>query len=136
MLAREQGWQFDNPLQDVWSQETCNTGCWSVYLGFYCDVSSDWLLRYINNIKENRYQHAPPQCSGDIIADHMGLGKSLSMIALVASTFRPSCETMKVGHSRCTLLIIPSNCKWRHQTTVIVIRAYYSQSSNQEQLAT
>jgi hypothetical protein len=30
MLAREQGWQLDDPRRDIWSRELSNTGCWLV----------------------------------------------------------------------------------------------------------
>lgn len=42
-------------------------------------------LRFVNTIS-NAYQvEEPPQFSGGIIADPMGLGKTLTMIALVAT---------------------------------------------------
>jgi hypothetical protein len=41
MLAREKGWQFDISLRDVWSQETCITGRWSVYFSLFCGVVAD-----------------------------------------------------------------------------------------------
>jgi hypothetical protein len=42
-------------------------------------------VRYINNITNEEQDITPPQFRGGILADQMGLGKSLSVISLIAS---------------------------------------------------
>jgi SWI/SNF-related matrix-associated actin-dependent regulator of chromatin subfamily A3 len=40
--------------------------------------------RYINTITELSQKTVPKDCKGGLLADQMGLGKSLTMIALIA----------------------------------------------------
>jgi hypothetical protein len=43
--------------------------------------------RFINTISQTGHTEAPPDLHGGIFADPMGLGKSLTMIALIAKDF-------------------------------------------------
>ena len=48
--------------------------------------NTDWeLYRYRNNVKGDFQGQPPPPFRGGILADQMGLGKTLQMIALIAS---------------------------------------------------
>src|SRR5947209_19227077 len=69
MLRRERGWLLHASQSDLWRLDKNPIGC----------------NLYINNLTEDAQTDAPPQFRGGILADHMGLGKTLSMIALVAS---------------------------------------------------
>ena len=69
--------------------------------------------RYLNNVSGNRQLHAPRAFRGGLIADHMGLGKSLSMIALIASDANemgPRHPSL-TEHAKTTLIIVPSTRK-------------------------
>ncbi|KAF4985603.1 hypothetical protein FDECE_16440 [Fusarium decemcellulare] len=69
MLQRENGWAWDGCRPDIWEIGTSRRG--EEY--------------YFHNRVSNTYQSdEPPQFYGGVIADPMGLGKSLSMIALIA----------------------------------------------------
>lgn len=71
--------------------------------------------RFINRISAAQQLEEPPQFSGGIIADPMGLGKTLTVIALAASDLeRGESQTVMsdLGHPEkpsisATLIIIP-----------------------------
>ena len=68
MQQRERGWALESDKHDIW------------------EVSDTTQGRYFINRVSNSHQDDPPQqFSGGIIADPMGLGKTLTMIALAAS---------------------------------------------------
>jgi hypothetical protein len=91
MLLREQGWAWDGSRPDIWeAQERGQQQYW-----YHCLVPS--LLRhlhiltyysFINRISGTIQDDRPPQFYGGIIADPMGMGKTLSMISLIASDIR------------------------------------------------
>ncbi|KAH0560094.1 hypothetical protein GP486_003387 [Trichoglossum hirsutum] len=60
-----------SPQQDLWSVEMSPSGS----------------RIYTNNITQDTQSDAPLQFRGGILADHMGLGKTLSMISLIAHDF-------------------------------------------------
>ncbi|RYP60974.1 hypothetical protein DL769_007911 [Monosporascus sp. CRB-8-3] len=68
MLRRETGWAFQGPEADIWSIVDNANGRF-----------------YVNAISEIGSNEPPPQLHGGIIADPMGLGKTLTMIALAAT---------------------------------------------------
>lgn len=71
MLRRELGWNLRSSVPDLWE----------LY-----DNSTNRV--FINRINDS-HQHEPPQgFSGGLIADPMGLGKTLTMIALVATDLK------------------------------------------------
>jgi len=74
MLRREQGWCFTDAELDLWTIQADNVG----------------LATYRNNISGDTTHQEPPQFRGGILADHMGLGKTLSMIAFIAADIDPS----------------------------------------------
>nr|KAH0541367.1 hypothetical protein FGG08_004131 [Glutinoglossum americanum] len=69
MLRRERGWEFRIPQKDLWS----------------IGVSPSGSRIYINNITQDTQYDAPIEFYGGILADYMGLGKTLSVISLIAS---------------------------------------------------
>lgn len=68
MLNREEGWGFNTKHPDVW--ETLDT---------------DHGRMFLNTISHASQPEEPPSFYGGIIADPMGLGKTLTMISLVAT---------------------------------------------------
>ncbi|RYP64438.1 hypothetical protein DL771_008754 [Monosporascus sp. 5C6A] len=100
MLRRETGWAFQGPEADIWSIVDNANGRF-----------------YVNAISEIGSSEPPPQLHGGIIADPMGLGKTLTMIALAATDLsvgsiqgQPLQEDDAVEHKRpvsTTLIIVP-----------------------------
>ena len=97
MLRRERGWAFDGKETDIW--ETSDTSQ-SRY--------------FINRVADIHQVEPPPQFFGGIIADPMGLGKTLTMIALAASDLDNTNTASNVWDSgqekisvQTTLIIVP-----------------------------
>lgn len=76
--------------------------------------------RFVNMVSETRESEEPPQFYGGIIADAMGLGKTLTMIALVATDLehqiqakvpKPGPEEVDCAYIEATLTIIPPPCE-------------------------
>ncbi|KAI9659384.1 MAG: alpha-1,6-mannosyltransferase [Bathelium mastoideum] len=100
MLEREKGWNFHGAQPDVWKD--ASRGC------------------YLNTISKEKQAGRPPAFQGGILADYMGLGKSLSMISLIVSDLLPGQTPPSMpasykpkdpvsSHLRCTLLVVPPN---------------------------
>ncbi|KAK4163801.1 SNF2 family N-terminal domain-containing protein, partial [Cladorrhinum sp. PSN259] len=98
MLERENGWAWDGSRPDIWKVEDWDSGR---------DPS------FHNRISGRVQAEPPPQFYGGIIADPMGLGKTLSMIALVASDIMTDNHPLDVAwsdqdmSSGRTLIIVP-----------------------------
>ncbi|KAJ4203090.1 hypothetical protein NW759_015198 [Fusarium solani] len=95
MLRREQGWAFYDKRPDVWEMRDTDQG-----------------RTFLNRIS-NAYQYEePPQCYGGIIADPMGLGKTLTMIALAATDLESNNTDMDTSEDcqlsvSATLIVVP-----------------------------
>ncbi|KAF1954514.1 hypothetical protein CC80DRAFT_448709 [Byssothecium circinans] len=70
MRRRETGWKPGDTWQDIWEMDDSSQG-----------------RHYVNRITKQHQGEPPQQCHGGIIADPMGLGKTLTMIALAVSDF-------------------------------------------------
>ncbi|KAL7928886.1 SNF2 family N-terminal domain-containing protein [Trichoderma chlorosporum] len=68
LLHREKGWAFDAHQSDIWEK-----------------IDTDQGRFFVNRISATYQVEEPPRFYGGIIADPMGLGKTLTMIALAAS---------------------------------------------------
>jgi hypothetical protein len=98
MLRREQGWTFDVHGQDIWEAADTSQGRF-----------------YINHISETDQPEPPPQFCGGIVADPMGLGKTLTMISLIAHDLSTNQATggrwdeslHDKPHVAATLIIVP-----------------------------
>ena len=64
--------------------------------------------RYFNTTTREYSEYPPEEFKGGILANSMGLGKSLSIISLFATGWVDGGETAKNGARQPTLLIIPS----------------------------
>ncbi|KAK5656662.1 hypothetical protein OQA88_4642 [Cercophora sp. LCS_1] len=69
LLKREAGWDFDPASADFWDQgQTSSTD-----------------IFFVNKVSQSHQLEEPPEFCGGIVADPMGLGKTLTMIALAAT---------------------------------------------------
>ena len=77
----------------------------------------------MNNIARKAQISKPPQFCGGILADPMGLGKSLSMISLIANDSSNTSQDMpeelkdmnryeSYHFTSATLLIVPPSCEY------------------------
>ncbi|EHK45147.1 hypothetical protein TRIATDRAFT_39079, partial [Trichoderma atroviride IMI 206040] len=97
MLQREQGWAWDGSRADIWELYSETTGS-----------------HFVNKVSDSVQTETPPQFYGGIIADPMGLGKTLSMMSLIASDllFDPNDPSSLTGAAAedstgCTLIVVP-----------------------------
>lgn len=76
--------------------------------------------RFIHEITHEKRSVRPEECCGGILADEMGMGKSLTLLALILSSLdearisaiqnRAACVRMKrEPYSRATLIIAPKS---------------------------
>ncbi|KAH8588455.1 SNF2 family N-terminal domain-containing protein [Bisporella sp. PMI_857] len=97
MVSREQGMAYHKAGKDIWSKATNSNG----------------QICYINNVTGSVEQDKPSNFYGGLLADQMGLGKSLSVISLIAahpySGLTDSNTTLfsSLEPSRATLLVVP-----------------------------
>ncbi|KAF8856920.1 hypothetical protein BDZ45DRAFT_715184 [Acephala macrosclerotiorum] len=108
MLHREEGWGFNNGQPDIWEKVDTEKG-----------------RIFINTISDVYRAEEPPQFHGGIIADPMGLGKTLTMIALVATDLDTDIGAVtpkaSMDHDKCytstTLVIMPPSLlgSWEEQ---------------------
>lgn len=87
LLQREEGWALDGRRKDIWTSE---------------QVAGR--LTYINTITSQRQTKPPPPFRGGLLIDAPGLGKSLSVIALIAAGLAKNPDLT-------TLLVVPKTCK-------------------------
>ena len=95
MLQRERGWNFNGHLRDVWCLER-NA------FGRPC---------YVNAVSGVKRVKPPPELFGGILSDAPGLGKGLSIIALLAASKDLSLRTPNASSSATTLLVVPKTRK-------------------------
>ncbi|KAI0133166.1 SNF2 family N-terminal domain-containing protein [Hypoxylon sp. NC0597] len=117
MLGRERGFIFAKGCKDIW--ET---------------VDNDYGRVFVNTIANTHQTEEPPQFRGGIIADPMGLGKTLTMIALSATDLDPRYGSVALGakdgtdmfSTQATLVIVPPPLigTWEEQLTQHVIGGY------------
>lgn len=96
MLQREGGWALKGHHKDIWKQEI--------------DVFGRVI--YFNTVSGQKQIRPPKEFRGGLLIDAPGLGKSLSIIALIAST-RESQQLVQSGESllTTTLLVVPKTRK-------------------------
>ncbi|KAI1273078.1 SNF2 family N-terminal domain-containing protein [Xylaria sp. FL0933] len=93
ILRRECGWDFGSG-RDIWTRARGSHG-------YY----------FINLVSGSHQSKEPPQFLGGIIADPMGLGKTLTVIALVATDLQEGhfveYEIPEVEPNHATLIVVP-----------------------------
>ncbi|KAF4975682.1 hypothetical protein FZEAL_7572 [Fusarium zealandicum] len=99
MLSRERGWNLDRANADVWSLK---------------QDSRHAAHEYLNNVNGSSQYKPPHDFRGGIIADSMGSGKTLSMIALIAH------DKIRMTNRRgvnTTLVVVPPPLldNWRNE---------------------
>ncbi|KAI0183059.1 SNF2 family N-terminal domain-containing protein [Xylaria flabelliformis] len=110
MLRREQGWAFDSS-KDIWVRVRGSRG-----------------HSFVNLISGTHQSKEPPQFLGGIIADPMGLGKTLTMIALVATDPQEANfvddEIPEDKASNTTLIVVPPPLidTWEEQLAYHVVQ--------------
>lgn len=115
MQQRERGWDLERNTRDIW------------------EISDSTQDRYFINRVSNAAQEDPPQqFSGGIVADPMGLGKTLTMIALAAGDLdHDSADPMAFSFDddsrpavQATLIVVPQPLlgTWEEQLTAHVER--------------
>lgn len=98
MMQRERGWAMDGHHKDVWREEHDSLGR-SVYQNI------------ISGMKQGT---RPDQFRGGLLIDAPGLGKSLSIIALISSDVESEKQSIpERAPSSTTLLIVPKTCEFR-----------------------
>ncbi|KPM37325.1 hypothetical protein AK830_g9236 [Neonectria ditissima] len=107
MQRRELGWALDGSRPDIWEHIETNQGDF-----------------FINRVSDVHQEEPPEEFYGGIIADPMGLGKTLTMIALVASDIpllRPGSMEYLTNQ---TLVVVPPALldTWEEQLSEHVIR--------------
>ncbi|CAN9407321.1 unnamed protein product [Alternaria alternata] len=73
MLRREKGWALETKGMDMWEALDSSNG-----------------RTFINRVSNTHQDSPPPDFYGGIIADPMGLGKTLTMLALAATDLDPA----------------------------------------------
>ena len=139
MRRREQGWTFGG-ASDLWRVEPCplHGRMYDTLIRTFCEEKLTRLHRYINTVTGEQQPEPPPDFRGGVIADQMGLGKSLSIIAMIARdkddpfqcplppaevsvpatliVVRAPCECDRVWPSPALMLIrLPVIHTWDHQ---------------------
>ncbi|KAL9593232.1 MAG: hypothetical protein Q9179_006010 [Wetmoreana sp. 5 TL-2023] len=94
MMQRESGWAMDGRYKDIWKAE----------------LDAQGQSVYINHITGQRQMRPPQEFRGGLLIDAPGLGKSLSIIALIAADLenRKSCGQTSDERSQ-TLLVVPKS---------------------------
>ena len=91
MKRREQGWNFQGLNQDIWRSE----------------INAFGRPSYVNHVSGTKRSKPPPEMRGGILSDAPGLGKGLSIIALIAAGKQPQLSESDVPCASTTLLVVP-----------------------------
>ncbi|MCJ1426373.1 hypothetical protein MMC29_004276 [Sticta canariensis] len=119
MLRREEGWALNSSCKDIWRK----------------DEYEDGQSRYVNNVTGETQDYPPPSFCGGILADAMGLGKTLTVIALITSGFedheghreldQSSSANLGAG-ARTTLLIVPLSPHAIREASTLLAQAVFA----------
>ncbi|KAL6404091.1 hypothetical protein AUP68_13471 [Ilyonectria robusta] len=113
MLRRERGWNFSNQHPDIWEI-----------------VDTEQGRIFFNRVSGAHQLEEPQQFCGGIVADPMGLGKTLTMIALAATDLDGDDAQVHLGvggdnkrHTPATLIVVPPPLlgTWEEQLSEHVI---------------
>src|SRR3569833_1649116 len=93
---------------------------------------------FINRISNSHQEDQPDEFYGGIIADAMGLGKTLTMIALISSDAERASSSPSFGSdassasapARATLIIVPPPCKLKIYRKLHAHRSFGADNSH------
>ena len=108
MSMRECGWNFQGPLDDLWHLKAMVGPVKHENLPLVTSNLLTVIRRYLNTVTGEEQRLPPQNFRGGILGDQMGLGKTLSTIALIANDQ----ETLEVPTPREQV-----------RTTLVVVRA-------------
>ncbi|KAF4967629.1 hypothetical protein FSARC_4824 [Fusarium sarcochroum] len=125
MLRRERGWAFYDQEPDVWEIMDTDQGRF-----------------FLNRVSNASQVEEPPQCYGGIVADPMGLGKTLTMIALAATDLESDNSQMDTDEESrldvpTTLIVVPPPLigTWEEQLHVVEGGLIYRRHHREGRLA-
>ena len=96
MMQRERGWAIDGHRKDLWTAQEDSYG----------------RMLYSNTISGQKQTRPPQEFRGGLLIDAPGLGKSLSIISLIASDYEGTAQNRcREASSSRTLLIVPKTRK-------------------------
>ena len=96
MMQRERGWAMDGHHRDIWTEDRDSFG----------------RSTYQNLISGMRQMARPDQFRGGLLVDAPGLGKSLSILALILSDAESEgLNNLECASSSTTLLVVPKTCE-------------------------
>ncbi|KAM5528063.1 alpha-mannosyltransferase [Fusarium oxysporum f. sp. phaseoli] len=105
MLKREEGWGFSDKEPGVWEIADTEQG-----------------RLFVNRVSNTSQSEEPIQCYGDILADPMGFGKTLAMMALVATDLQSKSNEVDTSENvptsvLSTLIVVPPSLMgtWKEQ---------------------
>ncbi|KAF4957354.1 hypothetical protein FSARC_11329 [Fusarium sarcochroum] len=113
MINRERGWNLETRGADLWS---------------YKQNARLTTQEFVNNVSGASQYESPPDFRGGILADSMGSGKTLSMIALIAHDRVLVANRPGIVNTNTTLVIVPPSLldNWRNELSRIVLdEAHY-----------
>jgi len=116
MIQREQAWSYEESQDNLWVREVDETGDLMFVTQSFEENLAD-SGRYTNLVTENSQRTEPQESRGGLLADQMGLGKSLTMISLIASSpalLNSSVVFTAQGTTRrikSTLIVVPYSCE-------------------------
>jgi SNF2 family DNA or RNA helicase len=116
MVQREQAWSYEESQDNLWVREVDETGDLMFVTQSFEENLAD-SGRYTNLVTENSQRTEPQESRGGLLADQMGLGKSLTMISLIASS--PALSNSSVVFTtqgticriKSTLIVVPYSCE-------------------------
>ena len=95
MTQRECGWALSGHRKDVWRRENDALG----------------RVLYQNTISGQQQLKPPAEFRGGLLIDAPGLGKSLSILALIAADAESRGQSIPRTASFVTLIVVPKTCK-------------------------
>ena len=96
MMQRESGWSMTGERRDIWKAETNDAG----------------RTLYTNTVSGQKQMRPPIDFRGGLLTDAPGLGKSLSIIALIATSNTRADQCKEADSSLApTLLVVPKTCR-------------------------
>jgi SWI/SNF-related matrix-associated actin-dependent regulator of chromatin subfamily A3 len=116
MIQREQAWSYEESQDNLWVREVDETGDLMFVTQNFEENLAD-RDRYTNLVTENSQRTEPHESRGGLLADQMGLGKSLTMISLIASSRAQSNSSVvftaqgTICRIKSTIIVVPYSCE-------------------------